>query len=84
MSTDSLIKPIPTSIAVFGAGGRMGVEVAAYLDYAQPGIRLRLLTSSEAEANRCGRASPIARLSSPIFWTARRWTARWKACRGYF
>ena len=48
MSTNSLIKPIPTSIAVFGAGGRMGVEVAAYLDYAQPGIRLRLLTSSEA------------------------------------
>ena len=48
MSTDSLIKPIPTTVAVFGAGGRMGVEVAAYLDYAQPGIRLRLLTSSEA------------------------------------
>lgn len=48
MTADNLIKPVPRSIAIFGASGRMGIEVAAYLAYAHPDIRLRLLTSSEA------------------------------------
>jgi uncharacterized protein YbjT (DUF2867 family) len=56
VSTDTLRKRIPAAIAIFGAAGRMGVEVAAYLDYARPDIRLRLLSSSEA-----GRDSLLAR-----------------------
>ncbi|TAL01148.1 MAG: hypothetical protein EPO08_11305 [Rhodospirillaceae bacterium] len=41
-------KPIPTSIAVFGASGRMGRPLAEYVRYAAPEIRLRVITSSAA------------------------------------
>src|ERR1700756_2218906 len=49
MSINYPRKPIPRSIAVFGAGGRMGREVAGYLRYAAPNIQLRLLTSGESK-----------------------------------
>ena len=41
-------KSVPTSIAVFGAAGRMGMPVAEHLRYAAPEVELRLITSSEA------------------------------------
>jgi uncharacterized protein YbjT (DUF2867 family) len=40
------IKPIPKTIAVFGAGGRMGRPFAQYVRYAAPDVKLRLITSS--------------------------------------
>ena len=46
MRSDTFLKPPLRSIAVFEAGGRMGRQVADYLAYAAPDIRLRLLTSS--------------------------------------
>ncbi|MDR7156684.1 uncharacterized protein YbjT (DUF2867 family) [Sphingobium xenophagum] len=39
-------KPVPKSIAVFGAAGRMGHPVAEYVNYAAPEVKLRLITSS--------------------------------------
>ena len=50
MQTEKLLKPVPRSIAIFGAGGRMGREVAAQLSYLDPGITLRLIASSEEGA----------------------------------
>ncbi|MDR7156838.1 uncharacterized protein YbjT (DUF2867 family) [Sphingobium xenophagum] len=41
-------KPIPTSIAVFGATGRVGRPVAEYVSYAAPEVKLRLITRSNA------------------------------------
>lgn len=48
MEKEYPLKATPRSIAVFGAGGRMGRQVAEYIAYAAPSIRLRLLTSSES------------------------------------
>ena len=39
-------KPVPRSIAVFGAAGRVGRPVAEYIRYAAPDVKLRLITSS--------------------------------------
>ncbi len=48
MDNDYPRKVVPGSIAVFGAGGRMGSHVANYLRYAAPHVALRLLASSPA------------------------------------
>ncbi|KXU30561.1 hypothetical protein A0J57_18555 [Sphingobium sp. 22B] len=49
MTAEYPIKAIPRSIAVFGAGGRMGRPFAQYVRYAAPDIRLRLITSSPSK-----------------------------------
>lgn len=50
MTDNKFLKPRPEVVAVFGAGGRMGREVADYLAYAASDIQLRWLASSEKGA----------------------------------
>ena len=56
----NLTKPVPKSVAIFGAGGRMGREVAAQIAYLAPGTGLRLLASSEQGAQGIREQSPGA------------------------
>jgi uncharacterized protein YbjT (DUF2867 family) len=60
MSINYPRKAIPRSVAVFGAGGRMGRAVADYLRYAAPSVRLRLLTSAESKLEPLRAAIPDA------------------------
>jgi uncharacterized protein YbjT (DUF2867 family) len=43
-------KPLPSTLAIFGASGRLGKPMAAYLSYHSPDIQLRLITSNPAKA----------------------------------
>lgn len=47
MTHDYPLKAIPKTVAIFGAAGRMGRQIAEYLTYVAPEVRLRLLASSE-------------------------------------
>jgi uncharacterized protein YbjT (DUF2867 family) len=53
-------KPIPKSVLIFGAGGRIGGPLAEYLAREAPGIRLRLATHSENKIDALRAAFPAA------------------------
>ncbi|MFK0156630.1 NAD(P)H-binding protein [Streptomyces sp. NPDC090493] len=42
-------KPVPRSIAVFGASGHIGAPLARHVLYRNPDVKLRLITSSESK-----------------------------------
>lgn len=53
-------KPIPKSVLIFGASGRIGGPLARFLTTTAPDITLRLSTSSEAKAEDLRRKFPRA------------------------
>ncbi|MDR7156823.1 uncharacterized protein YbjT (DUF2867 family) [Sphingobium xenophagum] len=53
-------KPVPKSIAVFGAAGRVGQPLADYVRYAAPDVCLRLITSSAAAVSGLQNGYPAA------------------------
>lgn len=56
--TSKFEKPPLKSIAVFGAGGRMGREVADYLSFAAPEVKLRLIASSPGTQSKVAERFP--------------------------
>ena len=46
MTPSAFIKPIPSSVAIFGASGHIGGPMARFLRFHAPHIRLRLISSS--------------------------------------
>lgn len=57
-------KPIPKSILIFGASGRIGRPLAAFLSREAPSIRLRLATHSPVKADALRKAFPSAEVVS--------------------
>jgi len=56
-------KPIPRSVAIFGAGGHIGGPLARYLRFHAPGIRLRLIATSLAKVDALRQAYPGAEVA---------------------
>lgn len=55
-------KPIPRSIVVFGAAGRLGGPVARYVSAHAPAVRLRLVTSQQQKQDALRKAFPAAEI----------------------
>ena len=53
-------KPIPRSVAIFGASGHIGGPLARYLRFHAPDIKLRLIATSSAKAESLRQAYPGA------------------------
>ncbi|EQB13426.1 NmrA family NAD(P)-binding protein [Sphingobium lactosutens] len=59
-SSLSVSKPIPRSIAVFGASGHIGGPAARHIRYRAPETKLRLITSDADKAGRLATDFPDA------------------------
>ena len=53
-------KPIPKTVLIFGAAGRIGGPLASYLTQAAPSVHLRLVSRSEARVDALKSAYPTA------------------------
>lgn len=60
MTAPSFIKPVPNSIAIFGASGHIGAPMARYLRFHAPSIRLRLIGSNPDKVEQLRQEHPGA------------------------
>ncbi len=56
----TFIKPIPDSVAIFGANGHIGGPMARFLRFHAPNVRLRLIGSSAEKVEQLRRQHPYA------------------------